>query len=164
MQQRIQIRQMNISDIPQIQRVARESWNATYGGIIPIDAQESFLLAAYSEQMLTRRFEQSILFVAEADGRIIGFANYSQMRECGEVELGAIYLLPAYQGKGIGSSLLKTGIKHFEGVKTLLINVAKENKLGRSFYNSKGFKAVDEFDDPFEGVIVKTVTMVLEIR
>lgn len=34
------IRQMQLEDIPQVQHVAKTSWNHTYRGIIPIEIQE----------------------------------------------------------------------------------------------------------------------------
>ncbi|MDQ0273170.1 GNAT family N-acetyltransferase [Cytobacillus purgationiresistens] len=157
------VRTMKIEDIPQIQKVAKESWNATYEGIIPKQAQESFLQSAYSDKMLVRRLEQSVFFVAEWDDRIIGFANYSQMRKDGEVELGAIYLSPGVQGKGLGTVLLQAGIDHFDDVKTIMINVAKDNRIGRNFYDAKGFQQIAEFDDLFKGQLIETITMVLKI-
>ena len=156
------IRKIQIEDIQQVQQVAKISWNSTYEGIIPFAIQESFLNSAYNDEMMKRRIEHSFIFVSEVDEKIVGFANFSPVKE-GEAELGAIYLYPQYQGKGIGTALLKEGIKNLEGVKELFINVEKENINGTTFYNAKGFDAVSEFDDNFDGHILKTVRMVLKL-
>ncbi|WP_066287779.1 GNAT family N-acetyltransferase [Bacillus sp. FJAT-29937] len=156
------IRTMTIDDIPQIQNVAKTSWNYTYEGIIPKDIQDNFLVSAYNDEMMKRRLEHSHLYVAEIEGTIVGFANFSPVKEHGEIELGAIYLLPEYQGKGIGTALLSEGIHQIEGINEVYINVEKDNHIGRNFYDAKGFTLVSEFDDNFDGHILKTVRMVLK--
>lgn len=157
------IRKMKLLDIPQVQQVAKSSWNATYEAIIPPEVQDNFLKAAYSNEMMIRRLERSIIFVSEVAGSIVGFANFSPVREDGSVELSAIYLLPEHQGQGIGTALLHAGIENLEGVKEIYINVEKENHIGRIFYKAKGFEIINEFDEDFEGHMLKTARMVLKV-
>jgi hypothetical protein len=42
-------------------------------------------------------------------------------------------------------------------------DVEKENNIGTTFYQAKGFKVVSEFDDDFEGHTLQSVRMVLKI-
>lgn len=156
------IRNMQHEDIVQVQQVAKISWHSTYDGIIPQEIQESFLKSAYSDENMKRRLNGSFMFVSEIEGKIVGFANFSPIKESGEMELGAIYLYPEYQGKGIGTALLEMGLKNIEGAKEIFINVEKDNKIGTNFYKAKGFEVVSEFDDDFDGHILKTVRMVLK--
>ncbi|MFD2655992.1 GNAT family N-acetyltransferase [Gracilibacillus thailandensis] len=155
------IRNMEYGDIKQVQIIARTSWFATYQGIIPTEIQKKFLASAYSEEMMKKRLENSILLVAEMEEQLVGFANFSTVKNNGEVELHAIYLMPAYQGKGIGTSLLDKGIQKLQAVKEIYVDVEKENSIGRHFYDAKGFQEVEEFDDNFDGHILKTIRMVL---
>lgn len=157
------IRKMHHEDIKQVLDVAKTNWNATYEGIIPLEVQENFLKSAYNDERMKQRLERSFLFVAEVEGKVVGFANFSPVREDGTVELGAIYLYPEKQGKGMGSALLQKGIKDIDGVKEIYINVEKDNKIGKTFYEAKGFEVVKEFDDEFDGHILKTVRMVLKV-
>lgn len=157
------IRKMKKEDIEEVQNVARKSWNATYEGIIPDQIQKNFLKMAYSDEMMEQRLSQSLILVAEVNDRIVGFANYSPVNHAGEVELAAIYIYSDHQGMGIGTSLLKEGLKLLDGVKEIYINVEKENEIGKNFYLAKGFNIVDEFDDDFDGHILKTLRMVLEV-
>lgn len=184
------VRRMQPDDIQAVQEVARTSWNATYNGIIPGEIQDRFLKFAYSDEMLRRRMERSILYVAEVSGRLIsditsgesadveidnenmadvkiaGFANFSKVEEGGNVELSALYVHPIYQGKGIGSALLNEGIAHSahsQGVSEINVNVEQDNVLGRRFYEAKNFGVVDEFDDDFDGHILRTIRMVLKL-
>lgn len=156
------IRNMQVHDIQQVQHVAKKSWHSTYEGIIPFEIQENFLQFAYSVEMMHKRVEQSFIFVSEVAGQIVGFADFLPVKE-GEGELAAIYLYPEYQGKGMGTALLQTGIKHSIGLKELFINVEKENDRGTTFYKAKGFEVVSEFDEDFDGHVLKTVRMVLKI-
>lgn len=157
------IRKTKYEDIKQVQNVAKTTWNATYEGIIPLEVQETFLKTAYNNEAMKQRLEGSNLFVAEIEGKVVGFANYSPVNKDGKVELGAIYIYPEQQGKGIGSALLQKGIEDLAGVKEIYINVEKDNKIGKAFYEAKGFEVVKEFDDAFDGHILKTVRMVLRV-
>ena len=157
------IRRMLIEDTKQVQDVAKKSWNATYEGIIPNSIQENFLKGAYNDEMMQKRLSHSLLLVAEAEDKIAGFANFSPVNEQGQAELSAIYLYPEYQGYGIGSALLDKGITMLENLKEVHLDVEKDNTIGTNFYKAKGFKIVDEYDDNFDGHILKTVRMVLKI-
>ncbi|GAB3061826.1 GNAT family N-acetyltransferase [Virgibacillus ainsalahensis] len=158
------IRKMRKKDIIQVRHVAKTSWNATYAGIIPIEIQKKFLENAYSDKTMKRRLKHTNLFVAEDIGKIVGFANFSNVNDEGEVELGAIYLYPEYQGKGIGTALLYKGIQKFAGVKEVHLNVEKNNEIGKTFYQAKGFEVDSEFEDNFDGHILHTLRMVLKVQ
>ncbi|KGR76986.1 GNAT family N-acetyltransferase [Ureibacillus sinduriensis] len=157
------IRPMQDEDIKQVQDIAKTTWYATYKGIIPVEVQNNFLKTAYSDENMKRRLERSFLYVAEVEGKVVGFANYSPIRDGGKVELAAIYLYPQLQGLGIGTALLQQAIIDLEGIKEIYINVEKENHIGKAFYEAKGFKIVEEFDDLFDGHTLKTVRMVMKI-
>lgn len=157
------IRSMEEKDISDVQKVARTSWNATYDGIIPPSIQKQFLKTAYSKEAMKRRLIHSFLFVAISGKKLIGFANFSPVNEDGVTELGAIYLHPEYQRKGIGTALLEYGITHLSGVKDVLIHVEKNNQIGLNFYQGKGFEELKEFEESLYGHVVKTIQMNLKV-
>lgn len=157
------VRKARLKEINQIQGIAKMSWNATYDGIIPRPVQDNFLKNAYSDDMIKRRIDNFLFLVGEVDNQIIGFANFSPVNETGEAELGAIYLMPDAQGNGIGTALLKEGIAQLSGVKKIFINVEKQNEVGKRFYEAKGFQVFSEFDDNFDGHILRTIRMVLKV-
>lgn len=160
----IDIRQMQEQDIPFVQEVAKTSWNSTYENIIPLDVQANFLQMAYNPEQLQKRLRHSLFLVATDAGRIVGFANFSNVNEDGKAELAAIYLHPQYQGAGIGSALLRKGIEQLDGIQSVFINVEKENWSGLSFYAAKGFQVIEEFDEDFNGHTLKTVRMELKLN
>lgn len=151
------IRKMKKKDIGEVHQVARESWRATYAGIIPEEIQQRFIDRAYSSDMLKIRMKRSILLVAEENNRIAGFANFSPVRD-GVSELIAIYLLPDFQRKGLGSRFLKEGIGMLSP-QELRLNVEKQNEAATDFYRSKGFEIMEEFEEDFDGHTLHTVKM-----
>lgn len=158
-----QIRDMKEEDIKEVQQVAKTSWNDTYRGLIPEYIQENFLNSAYSDEMMKRRLAVSSLYVAEADGKIVGFTNFSKVKEGGKVELGAIYLLPVIQGKGVGTALVNEGIEKAKNASKVFINVEKENEKGVNFYKAKDFKTLSEFEEDLEGHMTTMVRMVKDL-
>ncbi|WP_459501122.1 N-acetyltransferase family protein [Bacillus sp. C1] len=157
------VREMDARDIAAVQKVAKMAWHDTYKGIIPEEVQATFLQQAYSDEMMKRRLEHSHLFVAEADDQIVGFANFSPIKHQNEAELGAIYLLPEHQGNGIGTALLQRGITVLDGVKKVYIHVEAANAKGKCFFEAKGFAALEEFEENFEGHNLQTIRMVLHV-
>lgn len=59
--------------------------------------------------------------------------------------------------------LLNEGIQSLSGVKEIYVDVEKDNTIGKTFYERKGFQIVKEYDDNFNGHILRTVRMVLEV-
>jgi ribosomal protein S18 acetylase RimI-like enzyme len=157
------IRKMHYEDTKPVQSIAKTTWNATYEGIIPLEVQNNFLKSNYSDESMIQRIERSIVYVAEVEGKVVGFANYSTVRDGGKVELAAIYLYPEFQGKGIGTALIQQAVKELKGIKEIYINVEKDNKIGMNFYEAKGFEIVKESDLEFDGHILKQVRMVKKV-
>ncbi len=157
------IRTLTERDITKVQDVATKSWNDTYDGVIPLDVQARFLQHAYSNNALLHRIETSHFFVAEQYGDIIGFANFSFMDEHGQVELGALYLLPNLTGQGIGTYLLETGLQQIGQVKRVLVHVEKQNKRAMQFYVNKGFTFIKECKEVFYGHPLASIQLMLYV-
>ena len=156
----ITIRKMHYEDTKNVQSIAKTTWNATYEGIIPLEVQNNLLRLNYSDESMIQRIERSIVYVADVEGKVVGFANYSTVRDGGMVELAAIYPYPEFRGRGIGTALIQRAVKELEGIKEVYINVEKDNKIGMNFYEAKGFEKVNELDKEFDGHILKQVRMV----
>lgn len=87
----------------------------------------------------------------------------SAVKQNGDAELGAIYLLQEYQGAGIGTALLQQGFKKLVGAKALFISVEKENLVGVDFYLAKGFQMLYEFEDDLNGHVSQMIRMSLDL-
>jgi GNAT superfamily N-acetyltransferase len=75
-----------------------------------------------------RTFPGRVLVIEDYD-TIIGFVAFD------ECELHALYVLPGYQGTGVGSRLLEAA-----GAVSFLW-VLKENHVARRFYEARGWNA-----------------------
>lgn len=74
-------------------------------------------------------------WVAEVNDIVVGF-----MALIGN-EVGAIFVEPDFQGKGLGKSLMDKA-KAIHGA--LEVEVFKENHIGRKFYSVYGFEQIEE--------------------
>jgi ribosomal protein S18 acetylase RimI-like enzyme len=148
----ITIRQATIADAATLARVHVDTWRTTYRGIVPDD-----YLASLSYERRTARWTEQIqatlagkfeIVVAEnKDRQIVGFADGGQNREDDPIykgELYAIYILQAYQGRGIGKRLVPPLAKSLlaMGLDTMLLWVLTENTPARRFYESLGGRYV----------------------
>lgn len=153
------IRDATPTDAPGIARVHVDSWRTTYKGLIPehIIASRSY---EYRERMWTRilaeQQAETIVYVAEEDGEIVGFVSGGSNRDTDSGytgELQAIYILESHHGKGIGRGLTSALVSRLlqQGHTSMLLWVLTENHQARRFYEALGGKKVaerqEEMDD-----------------
>jgi GNAT superfamily N-acetyltransferase len=84
-------------------------------------------------------------FVAEQDGRVVGFAAYHHTRRHEtQAELQAIYVLNDAQGQGVGTALLRliAGRLVEEGTRTMCVGYDPRNGYKR-FYFKHGANEID---------------------
>jgi len=136
----IEIRPAVEGDLPGIARAVVDAWRATFAGLLPEDFLEGM---SYSHQERRHRrylgHAGIVYYVAEDEkGEVVGFASGGSSRHSGfphAAEVYALYLLPAYQRRRIGSALFAevTGdlgdMGHNE-----LVALALENNPNRAFY------------------------------
>ena len=88
-------------------------------------------------------------FVYESNAKVVGF--YALHEDC----LAAIFVIPAYQGQGIGKALLT----HAKAQRSkLTLSVYKENEASCQFYLSQDFHVVSEQTDEHTGHLEFTMT------
>ena len=98
-----------------VAKVQVDSWQTTYKNIIP-DEYLNKMTYESREQKWKDIISNQAVFIAETnDGDIIGFSNGGKERSGKYInyngELYAIYILEAYQRKGLGKLLLKPVIE-----------------------------------------------------
>ena len=147
----IRIREAVPADAGPIAKVHIDTWRTSYAGIVPAEYLAGL---SYSDreavwaQILTRHRESQCNFVAETGGgEIIGFAGGGPEREGDEIyrgELYAIYLLEAYQRRGVGRRLA-CAVAHgllSAGFDSMLLWVLEDDRRARRFYESLGGEPV----------------------
>ena len=148
----MRIREANIDDSAGIARVRVDTWRTTYAGIVP-DDHLAGLSYGQDERRRRERFptpdDARFVYVAEENsGEIVGYASAGPERGGDpeyKGELYAIYLLPAYQRKGIGRQLTLTVARRLlqQGFRSMLVWVLVENP-SRGFYKALGGKPLYE--------------------
>ena len=141
MKKTVVIRKGLVADIENISRVYAESWRTTYEGFAP-----DVFLNGINESAAAKIFAESLkpnsysyfLYVAEVEGKIVGFSDGGKERshpERGIGELYAVYLLKAYQGQGIGRLLLASGVQSLrQSGMNSMVTWVMENSPYRRFY------------------------------
>jgi GNAT superfamily N-acetyltransferase len=136
------VRRADAADARGIAEVKVESWRATYAGVMPQTVLDSMDVDEH-ERIWTRLIahEQLAVFVAERDGRVIGFVNVGPCRDDPTIgELFAIYVRPATLGTGAGLALMESGARWLrERWPEAVLWVADENPRARRFYELYGW-------------------------
>ena len=165
--ERAVIRRAEVTDLSKVETVARATWPVAYAGIIPDEVQRRLLDSWYSPESLRRALaaQGASFFVAESRGEVIGFAQFVR-RSSESVELTRIYVLPDWQRSGIGMRLLAVGLAEFteEGLKQVTVQVERENRNGRRFYERAGFAESRGLSHDVQGFVLSLVEYRRPIR
>ena len=169
----VDIREANVPDAAAIARVHVNSWRATYSGVVPDDflAQLSYAQRERTwRDTLSTPDATEFVYVAEVEtSSIIGFASGGPERSGNpdyKGELYAIYLLEAYQRKGMGRQLAQAIAQRLvqEGLHSMLVWVLADNP-SLDFYSALGGQRVYEQEITIGGArLVEVAYGWLDIR
>ncbi len=148
----IKIRKSVPSDVYGIREVQEVTWINTYpndkAGITLEDIKSKFKDDDTSEgrkkiEEKKERYKDKSkrTWVAEEKGKIIGFCSAGN--EKGKDRILAIYVLPEYQGKGIGNRLITKVFKWLSNNMAIYTNVVEYNLNAINFYKSHGFSETE---------------------
>lgn len=158
----VDLRIAALEDAQTIGRIHVETWRNTYAGMLP-----DSLLVGMSLEKQTRmwrrmlRSGETVMVAEDPRHGVIGFGSYGPNRsKRGEFtgEVYTLYLLPDFQGLGIGQGLLQAlfGALTSEGHESALIWVLATNP-SRFFYEAMGGKPVAARDTSMGGEMVREV-------
>ncbi|MDD4309597.1 MAG: GNAT family N-acetyltransferase [Candidatus Cloacimonetes bacterium] len=154
MQAEYTIRTAVIADSEAIAAVHIQSWRETYPGIMPQQRLDSMNLERSTKHWQANISGAFTVLVAEVEGRIVGFASGGDNHEnqdcetgIGNVcdcELGALYLLKEFHGRGFGKALFIRFVELMKQEKrrTMIVWVAEKN-LSTGFYAAMGGELAD---------------------
>jgi ribosomal protein S18 acetylase RimI-like enzyme len=123
------------------------SWRETYRGIVPDEMLSSLSVGRRAESWQRilddpAKANDTMVTVAELDGELVGFGACGSQRTEGIVadgydgEIGAIYVLSAYQRRGIGKALFCAMTESLlrRGYRGVALWVLRDNIQARAFY------------------------------
>jgi GNAT superfamily N-acetyltransferase len=129
------------ADVAAVARVAHRTWPDAYRELLPAAVVRAHLAAAYRPEALAERMRLAggLFLLAEADGECVAFCQ-AQRRPAapGEADLWAIYVLPPWQGRGIGGQLLTAALAPLADCR-VHVALAAGNERAARFYARHGF-------------------------
>lgn len=107
--------------------------------------------------------ENELKLLLEYKGKVVALCNVVKNPEHNQLQ--AIYVLPNYQGLGIGSALWLEAVKFLDPSKKIIVHVASYNIKAIRFYEKIGFKSTGKvfIDERFKmrnGAIIPELEMV----
>ncbi|WP_435359209.1 GNAT family N-acetyltransferase [Haloarchaeobius sp. DFWS5] len=148
----VTLRDATRADAEAIQRVARDSCHAVYDSIFGSDRTTEIVETWYAPETLVSDDidpDERPFFVAEVDGRVVGFVEGIPDEDGQTANLYRIYIVPDHWGDGVGGALLDRLESVFaaRGFDRLLVSVLADNETGVGFYEAVGFEHVETVRD-----------------
>ncbi len=107
---------------------------------------------------------QTAVYVARVDGKVVGMTAPGFIN--GQRRIGAIYVLPEAQGKGVGSGLMRKALEWHGTTEDIYLAVASYNQNAIDFYKRFGFeptdRAIKDEGDVFGGKQIPEIEMILK--
>jgi diamine N-acetyltransferase len=148
----IQVSDATVADVESIQNVVYQTWLSTYpnekAGVTIEDVEDRYKDALSEErlqkrrdEMLNRKSNEKYLVARESD-KVIGLCRVA--REDDVNRLQAFYVLPEFQGRGIGHKLWVEAQKFLDVTKDTKVQVVDYNQSAINFYKKLGFEETGE--------------------
>lgn len=131
-----------------IHTIAHATWPVTYGQLLPAGQLEYMLDWIYSKNSIEQQMEREHQFsIGYHAGEPLGFASVEkQYRTPANFMIHKLYVLPSFQGKGIGKEFLDyiTMMARQTAHDTLMLKVFVKNQNAIRFYQHLGFQSIGE--------------------
>jgi ribosomal protein S18 acetylase RimI-like enzyme len=134
----VRVRRAKIADAPALAGIFRDSWRATYQGVIPHTHLENMIRRRGTARWRSSIRAGEMVLLIEFDGKNVGYATCGTARSRGahKGEIYEIYLLPAFQGNGFGEYLFEACRYRLDErrLKGLVVWALAENTGAINFY------------------------------
>ena len=136
------VREAKVRDAERLAAVFAESWRVAYRGIIPNPQLESLIRRRGPSWWKTNARQPDGPLVLIAGGVIAGYATFGPSRFSGggQGEIYELYLMPVYQGLGLGAQLFESSRYHLDmrGLDGLIVWALSENTIATDVYLRRG--------------------------
>jgi ribosomal protein S18 acetylase RimI-like enzyme len=134
------IRDALAADLPAVRGLLVETWHATYDGIYGWQRVAEITNAWHSLENLGSQLErEGETFLIALVGEEIVATSSARLERDRAALLTRLYVLPAYQGIGIGRTLLQVTLAHFPQAPVARLEVESQNEPAITFYERMGF-------------------------
>lgn len=159
----IRYREAGVAECEAVAKVHVRSWQESFAGLVPQSVMDRITVESRINAF-EKRFQTDYyrMFVAEvADLGIVGFADCGLPREeidSYQAELYAIFLLPEFQGSGVGRRLFSLCLEAVvKSGKSSMYLLAFEASPYRPFYDKMGGQLVMKRPVEIEGTTFDAV-------
>ena len=173
-EKKIEIAAVTPDDERGMAEVFYKTWLDTYPNEeagITIDDIEDRYKDTFTEESLRKRRERTAnlpegenLILAKENEKVVGVCR--AIRHPDKNQIQALYVLPEYQGRGVGRLLWEEAQKSFDLNKDIIVQVATYNSKAIGFYEKLGFEDTGKRwkDDKFKmksGAMMPEMEMVI---
>lgn len=145
---KIEYRRWKKEDLHRIQTVLWETWVEAYSGFIPHDDLKGFFDEHYADAEMAKLFNDPnvVGYVAEVDGVIAGYSKTYFHPSEKRVYVHQLYILPAYQGLGLGRQLMKLAGERARtyNLDRVWLGVMVENLPALTWYQRMGYQVTEK--------------------
>jgi GNAT superfamily N-acetyltransferase len=138
----VEIRRARLADAAAIAEVHVRTWQAAYEHVFGAERLATVTVERRLPMWKEILSGDTIGFVAEEDGRIVGLATVGPSREDdAEGELYAIYVEPQAWGTAAGHALMRAAVGGLcgRGYRDAILWVLEDNPRARRFYEREGW-------------------------
>ena len=158
----IDIRRAETQDAAAIAEVHAAAWSGAYAGIIPHRALTAMLARRGTEWWANAIRRATSILVVDIGGDIVGYATYGRNRVrdlAPQGEIYELYLLPEYQGIGLGRRLFASVREALagHGLAGLVIWALEDNRGAIAFYEGLGGRDVAEGIEVFDAKALRKI-------
>ncbi|WP_414902161.1 N-acetyltransferase family protein [Sphingomonas flavalba] len=142
------------ADYEPLADMARQSWVETFGYLYNEADLNAFIGPVFGPDGLGRELSDPAFQIrlAEADGRIVGFAKIGPVTMPGPlpapaIELNQLYVLKPWHGRGVAPALMDWALDnaHATGAQFVHLSVYAENARAKAFYTRYGFTEIGRY-------------------
>jgi ribosomal protein S18 acetylase RimI-like enzyme len=145
---RVDVRPWTEDDLPAVREITWETWLATYVSLVRVEDLKSYFDDHYSLEALVDFFRRPECggLLATADGEPAGYARTRLSAEEGRFYVTSLYVLPRFQGLGLGTRLLDLSARAAlaRGSTKIWLGVMTGNTRTVEWYRRLGFAFVEE--------------------
>jgi ribosomal protein S18 acetylase RimI-like enzyme len=148
------IRPARTDDLAPLSALARQTYADAFGHSFSAPDLAAHLAQHLADGYFGHASREDVFLLAEAEGRLIGFAQFGPRRIAvpapspDDEELRRIYVLAEFQNRGIGRQLMESALDHprLKAAGNIYLDVWEKNRGARRLYERYGFKVIGAHD------------------